>query len=121
MIWLYFFLDILFYNFTPWKTNLILLSLYEKENSFFYFFSCLLLDIFLQGYGRWFLLFLGLYFLSKKMKRNHFKTTFYSFILLYLLYTVFILLFFQVFSFSTIGILINFLFLFISYKNRKPA
>lgn len=119
MLLLYFFMDVCFYNYTSWKTNLILVSLIEREKRFFPFLFYLTgITLLLHASMKLFTLFFILYILTKKISiaTPNFRRSFLSFFFLYLLYQFLSYLFFQKVIFSFSGFLINIAFLFFSYK-----
>lgn len=117
---LYFILDICFYNFTSFKTHLLLLSFLEKKKeNLFHFLEFLFIEIILQTHGKLLFILILLFFFNKKLKIPNTSVFAYTkrFFLLFLLYQILTFLFFQKFVFSLSGIMISLFFLIISYKN----
>ncbi len=119
MTLLWFLLDVMFYNYTPLKTELILLCfLDKKESKIIRFFSFFLIDFLLLAKGRLLLTYLILYGFNSffKCSYQNFFGLVKRFFLLSLFYKILIFFFFYKFVFSILGFLITFLFLFIGYK-----
>lgn len=112
MIYLHFLLDICFYNFTPFKTNLCLLPLLEKRDFKIFFIWILFIDFLLSFHLRYFFIFLLLYFFNRfiKLPRSFFYLA-VRFIFLFLLYHLLAFLLFQQIEFNFWGFLIDLLFL----------
>lgn len=123
MTFLILLLDICFYNFTPLKTNLFLLMLLNKKEKFLpYLFVGVILEIFLKTYGRFFIIWLLLYFLNQKIKIcPSFFEVFIRFLQLYIIYLILVYFLFGKFVFQISGLLVNLLFVTISYKNEKKS
>lgn len=121
MTFLYFVVDICFYNYTSFKTDIILHALLEKKkNKFLFFLSLLFIDFLLQTYGRFFLLYTILYFINKRIKCSleTLLGVFSRFLLLYLLYKIGVFLLFWKFVFEPFGFFINLLLLGIMHKKK---
>lgn len=122
MILLYFLLDLCFYNFTALKTNLILLSLLDKDNNkYFYFFISLIIDYLLQGKGKLFLILAILFFLNKYIKGSYNQSIkiIGRFLILFLFFQMLTLIFFKHWTFNLPGFLLNIIFALFGYKNTS--
>ncbi len=112
MIYLHFLLDICFYNFTPFKTNLCLLPLLEKRDFKFFFIWILMIDFLLSFHLRYFFIFLVLHFFNRFIKLPHsFYYLVLRFCLLFVLYHLFVFVLFQKLEFNIWGFFIDLLFL----------
>lgn len=119
MTFLYFVLDVCFYNFTSIKTDFLLQIFFErKENKFFYYGSLIFIDWLLLANGKFFLLYVLLSILNKKIKLSYqdIQFLFLRFFLLYVFYKIGIFLLFQQFIFDWLGFIFNLLLLFLLHK-----
>lgn len=119
MTFLYFVLDVCFYNYTPFKTDILLHALLDKkENKWIYFGSILLIDFLLLAKGKLFLIYLVLYFFNKKIKYSYqnIREVYLRFIVLYILYKIGVFFLFHAFVFEIFGFFINLLLIFITHK-----
>lgn len=119
MTFLYFVLDVCFYNYTGFKTDILLHSLLDKrENKWVYFGSILLIDFLLLARGKFFFLYTILYLFNKKIKGSYERigSIYIRFFILYLLYKLFVFFLFHTFVFEIFGFLINLLIIFITHK-----
>lgn len=119
MTFLYFLLDVCFYNYTGFKTDILLHTLLEKkEKIWVYFGSILLIDFLLHFNGKFFLVYAILYFLSKKIKGSYerMKSIYFRFFILYILYKILVFCIFHTFVFEIFGFLINLLLIFLMHK-----
>ncbi len=119
MTFLYFVLDIVFYNYTSLKTNFLLLSFLEqKEKKWIFFASILLIDCLLLAKGKLLILYTTLYLLNKKIKCSYqyMESLFLRFIILYILYKIGVFCLFHTFTFEIFGFLIHFLMILIMHK-----
>ncbi len=119
MTFLYFLLDVCFYNYTFIKTDFLLHALLEKkESKFMYFISIMTIDFLLLVKGKLFLLFLILYGINKilKLSYQNIKEVFLRFCLLYLIYKLGVYVLFKTFVFDCLGFAINFLVLYVFHK-----
>lgn len=120
MIFLYFLLDVAFYNYTAWSTHIFLITFLEKKKkNLASFFLALLIDYLLAYKGKFFLIFLVLYILNRELKISYDKWTsvFFRFFLLFVSYHFLTLLLFHQIVFDPIGLGITILFVGFSYKN----
>ncbi len=119
MTFFYFILDVCFYNYTGFKTDILLHSLLEKkEKKWVYFFSIFLIDFLLLARGRFFLLYSILYLLNRKIKGSFYRigSIYMRFFILYIFYKLFVFLFFHTFVFEIFGFFLNLLLIFIMHK-----
>ncbi len=119
MTFLYFLLDVCFYNYTSIKTDFLLHALLEKkERKFMYFISIMAIDFLLLAKGKLFLLFMILYGINKilKLSYQNIKEVFLRFFLFYLIYKLGVYILFKTFVFDYFGFAINFLVLYIFHK-----
>lgn len=119
MTFLYFVLDVCFYNYTLFKTDILLHTLLDKkEKKWIYFGSILFIDFLLHTDGKLFLVYTILYFLNQKIKGSYerMKSIYIRFFILYVLYKLFVFLLFHTFVFEIFGFFINLLLLFIMHK-----
>ncbi len=107
----------LFANFTTIKTNILLTCILAKNKTPFFYLVILILDITFTNYGRFFLIYIILNFVSQKLKIGTLKNYILAFFLIYLLNLVLTLLLFQNIVFSPLGIVITTLFALLCYKN----
>lgn len=115
MTFLYFIVDVCFYNFTSFKTDFLLHAILEKKEPKLFFWLALLgIDFLLNTHLKLFLLYLFLFFLNHQWKLSLEK----RFLLNFLFYKIGVFLFFQTFFFDPWGFFITFLYLFISHKNK---
>lgn len=123
MTFLYFLLDIVFYNFTPWKTTIFLLSFAEKEKNISKLFQVLIADYLFHGKGRLFFLFFTLFLINKPIKLNNYRRKELTIRILFLNMTFLLLLYIikQVCLLDKIGFCITLLFLQFSYKRKATA
>ncbi len=124
MIFLFFVLDIVFYNYTHLKTNFVLLSLLEKEEpKSSLFLSFWAVDFLLGLNGKFFLLFFLLYLISSLFKGSLYSINylFLHFVLLYSFYKILVLILFHTFSLDSIGLVLNLLFIYVMHKKEKGA
>lgn len=119
MTFLYFLLDVCFYNFTSFKTDILLHSLLDKKkNSFLYFGSILFIDFLLRSYGKFFLIYTILFIINCKIKYSYqnIGSVFKRFFVLYVLYKIGVFFLFGTISFDIVGFFINLLIIFILNK-----
>lgn len=121
MTFLYFVVDVCFYNYTSFKTDFLLHALLEKKkNIWIYFGSILFIDFLLLAHGKLFLLYALLYFLNRRMKgsRENLKSVLARFLILYILYKMGVFFLFHTFAFEIFGFLITILVLCITHKKN---
>lgn len=119
MIFLYFVLDVCFYNFTSFKTDILLHSLLDKnKHTWVYFVTMLFIDFLLLAHGKFFLLYTILFFINKKIKYSYqsIGSLYKRFLFLYFLYKIVVFLLFSTFGFEVFGFGINLLILFVTHK-----
>ena len=119
MTFLYFLVDVCFYNFTSFKTDILLHSLLDKKESIWvYFVSILLIDFLLLSYGKFFLLYAILFFINCRIKYSYqnIGSIYKRFFFLYLFYKIGVYLLFHTFVFEIFGFIINLLLIFIMHK-----
>lgn len=108
MIFLYLSLDILFYNFTFFKTNLYLISVINKKISYLkIFLSSLIIDLFITHTIYFIIIMPFLKFLSSKIKK-------YRFSIILLIYLSLTYLCFKKIGVNIPGLIINYLILILS-------
>lgn len=119
MTFLYFLVDVCFYNYTSFKTDFLLHALLDKKENVWVYFICILcIDFLLLAHGKLFLLYTLLYFFNRKIKgtNENIKSVFTRFIVLYIFYKIGVLILFHTFVFEVFGFLITLLVLFITHK-----
>ncbi len=119
MIFLHFLVDVCFYNFTPFKTDFLLLEATSvKNNKLMYFFSIIAIDLLLYTQGKIILLFTILFFLNQflKISYQNISKIFLRFFYLYFFYKIGIFLLFHTFVFDLFGFLFNLLLLYLWHK-----
>lgn len=124
MIALYFLLDVVFYNYTGWATQIFLLTFLEKENKkVFTLLFAFIIDYLLFYKGKFFLLFLILYFVNKQVRLSYYRwsSSFLRFLLLFFIYQLVIVGITKNLYISPFGFLINLIFVAFSYKNAPNS
>ncbi len=119
MTFLYFILDVCFYNFTSFKTDILLSSLLEKKiNVIVYVISILFIDLLLLAHGKLFLLYTILFLISRKIKCSYqnMGSIYKRFLILYIFYKIGVFFLFKTFVFEIFGFLINLLLIFLTHK-----
>lgn len=119
MTFLYFLVDVCFYNYTGFKTDILLHALLDKkENKWVYFGSILFIDFLLLLRGKFFLLYTILYLLNQKIKGSYerIESIYLRFFILYVLYKLLVFFLFHTFVFEIFGFFINLLLIFITHK-----
>ncbi len=109
MNFLYLILDILFFNFTNFKTSLIIFSIISKKNKYFEIvLLALIIDLFITHIIYFILLMPLLKFINGKIK----KFNFYIICFLYIIITFII---FKEIPINLLGIIINLFFLYLIF------
>lgn len=119
MIFLYFLLDLTFYNYTAWKTHFFLLTFLEKKkNDKITFFLVLLIDYLLTYNGKFFLSFFFLFLINRQIKISYesWTSNYSRFFLLFVLYQVFTYLLYHKIAIDPVGFLLTLIFVGFSYK-----
>jgi len=119
MIFLYFLLDLTFYNYTAWKTHFFLLTFLEKKkNDKITFFLALLIDYLLTYKGKFFLSFLFLFLINSQIKISYesWTSNYSRFFLLFVLYQVFTYLLYHKIAIDPVGFLLTLIFVGFGYK-----
>ena len=120
MTFLFFLLDVTFYNLTPFKTDFLLHIFSEKkENKALFFLTLLWIDFVLKANLKFFILYFLLFWLNRffKLPDTHLSYTIKRFILNYIFYKIGVLVLFHTFFLDFWGFFITFLFLIISHKS----
>lgn len=119
MIFLYFLLDLTFYNYTAWKTHFFLLTFLEKKkNDKITFFLILLIDYLLTYKGKFFLSFFFLFLINRQIKISYesWTSNYSRFFLLFVLYQVFTHLLYHKIAIDPVGFLLTLIFVGFGYK-----
>lgn len=119
MIFLYFLLDLTFYNYTAWKTHFFLLTFLEKKkNDKITFFLVLLIDYLLTYKGKFFLSFFFLFLINRQIKISYenWTSNYSRFFLLFVLYQVFTYLLYHKITIDPVGFLLTLIFVGFGYK-----
>ncbi len=119
MIFLYFLLDVVFYNYTSWQTHLFLLAFLEKKSKTkTLLLFAFIIDYLLSYQGKFFLPFLLLWFLNQSLKISYEQWTshYLRFFLLYGIYQTLTFLLFHILTIQAKGLLLTLLFVGFSYK-----
>ncbi len=122
MIFLYFLLDIAFYNYTSCQTALFLLAILEKwENKYIPILASIFFDYLLHMRGRFALIFIMLYLLNKYLKvtKNTIAKRIFQFSILLFFYTLVVFLMYHKWTWNLSGLLVTFFFVVFSYKKKS--